>query len=425
LTIPKSSSSPFSFALLALIISGEAIFILPFVLARVFRPTVLEVFDLSNLELGFIFSVYGIVAFFAYVLGGPLADKYNARMLIVIALISTSIGGLFLASIPSYSGMKFLFGFWGMTTILLFWAALIRATRELGGEKFQGIAFGFLDGGRGLVSALIGTMTVVVFAYFLPLDIELSTLSERTYALQRVIYFMVVFIVVVSITVFYLLPSKQSKANTSSELSLHKLSQLLRLPTIWLQAVIIICAYVGYKALSDYTLFAKEVLLFNEIESAQVGGLMLWVRPIAALGAGLLAVRLKALKLIIASFCIMFLGCLSFAAGLVTAGTVSLFFLAMISTCTGVFALRALYFTILKEASVPMALTGTAVGFISLIGYTPDIFMGPLMGWLLDRNPGALGHQHLFMVLAAFSLLGLVATILFHKFSQGEAMKVD
>ncbi|MFT5621784.1 MAG: Na+/melibiose symporter-like transporter, partial [Flavobacteriaceae bacterium] len=114
-----------------------------------------------------------------------------------------------------------------------------------------------------------------------------------------------------------------------------------------------------------------------------------------------------------------------FAAGLVTAGTVSLFFLAMISTCTGVFALRALYFTILKEASVPMALTGTAVGFISLIGYTPDIFMGPLMGWLLDRNPGALGHQHLFMVLAAFSLLGLVATILFHKFSQGEAMKVD
>jgi hypothetical protein len=51
--------------------------------------------------------------------------------------------------------------------------------------------------------------------------------------------------------------------------------------------------------------------------------------------------------------------------------------------------------------------------------------MGPLMGWLLDRNPGALGHQHLFMVLAAFSLLGLVATILFHKFSQGEAMKVD
>ena len=220
MTIPKSSSSPFSFALLALIISGEAIFILPFVLARVFRPTVLEVFDLSNLELGFIFSVYGIVAFFAYVLGGPLADKYNARMLIVIALISTSVGGLFLASIPSYTGMKFLFGFWGMTTILLFWAALIRATRELGGEKFQGIAFGFLDGGRGLVSALIGTMTVVVFAYFLPLDIELSTSSERTYALQRVIYFMVVFIVVVSITVFYLLPSKQSKAKTSSELFL-------------------------------------------------------------------------------------------------------------------------------------------------------------------------------------------------------------
>ena len=59
----------------ALIIAGESVFLLPFVLARVFRPTLLDVFDLTNLELGAAFSAYGIIAMAAYFLGGPLADR--------------------------------------------------------------------------------------------------------------------------------------------------------------------------------------------------------------------------------------------------------------------------------------------------------------------------------------------------------------
>ena len=67
--------APWHFLLL-LILAGESVFILPFVLSRVFRPTVLEVFGLNNLELGLCFSVYGIVALLSYIFGGPLADKF-------------------------------------------------------------------------------------------------------------------------------------------------------------------------------------------------------------------------------------------------------------------------------------------------------------------------------------------------------------
>ena len=38
--------------LLLLILAGESVFILPFVLSRVFRPIVLEAFNLDNLQLG-------------------------------------------------------------------------------------------------------------------------------------------------------------------------------------------------------------------------------------------------------------------------------------------------------------------------------------------------------------------------------------
>ena len=58
--------------LFTLILAAESIYILPYVLARVFRPTFLDVFNLSNLELGTLFSTYGSVAFLSYIFGGVL-----------------------------------------------------------------------------------------------------------------------------------------------------------------------------------------------------------------------------------------------------------------------------------------------------------------------------------------------------------------
>ena len=63
----------------ALILAGEAVFLLPFVLPRVFRPTMLEVLGISNLELGLAFSVYGVVAMISYLPSGPLADLFSSK----------------------------------------------------------------------------------------------------------------------------------------------------------------------------------------------------------------------------------------------------------------------------------------------------------------------------------------------------------
>ena len=136
-------------AIAALIVAGEFVFLLPFVLARVFRPTFLDVFGLTNLELGTAYSVYGIVAMAAYFFGGPLADKFRARTMLAVALTSTAAGGLVMMTVPPLSTLAILYAYWGITTIALFWAPLICATREWGSDYSQGRAFGLLDGGRG------------------------------------------------------------------------------------------------------------------------------------------------------------------------------------------------------------------------------------------------------------------------------------
>ena len=136
-----------------LILAGETIFLLPFVLPRIFRHTYLDLFGVDNLQLGTCFSIYGLVALVSYLLGGVIADRFQPRKLMSAALLFTAFGGVVMSSFPSLGMMNFIYGYWGFTTILLFWAAMIKATREWGGAGMQGRAFGFLDGGRGLVGA--------------------------------------------------------------------------------------------------------------------------------------------------------------------------------------------------------------------------------------------------------------------------------
>ena len=69
----KQQKAPWYFLLL-LILAGESIFILPYVLSRVFRPTVLDVFGLDNVQLGMCFSVYGMVALLSYLFGWSISS---------------------------------------------------------------------------------------------------------------------------------------------------------------------------------------------------------------------------------------------------------------------------------------------------------------------------------------------------------------
>ncbi|RMZ51009.1 MFS transporter [Flavobacteriaceae bacterium PRS1] len=410
------------YVIILLILSGEAVFILPFVLVRIFRPTFLEVFDINNLQLGTCFSIYGIVALFSYIFGGPLADKYHPRYLISVSLILTSIGGIYLSTYPDYSHLKYLYGFWGFTTIFLFWSALIKATRIWGGTKKQGMAFGFLDGGRGLVAAVFGTVGILIFSLFIDVDISETSLIERKEAFSYVILYSSVIVSIIGVLSFYLLKPLQvnetlSKQN-SSILTIYNFKQIMKIPSVWLLMIIILCAYVGYKVTDIFSLYAKDVMLYDDIESAKVGTSLLYMRPVIGVVIGLLADKTRASLWIIIGFFLTLITSLIFATGIISEHSTLLFGLSIGLMALGVYSVRVLYFATMQEGKIPLVLTGTAVGFISIVGYTPDIFSGPMIGVLLDNSPGELGHQHVFLVLAGFTLIGLITSIVFYRISK-------
>lgn len=397
--------------MLALIIAGEAIFGLPFHVARFFRPTLIEAFGFTNTELGTLFSFYGVLAMISYLPGGPLADRFSARRLLTGSLLLTGLTGFYLATIPGYSGLSILFAFFGVTTILLFWAALIRATREWGGKQDQGKAFGILDGGRGLFAAGLASLAMIPFNAAFDGDPSQATHTMRIEAIRSVVYVYTASTLAAAAVVWFFVPESEAQPGGGPRLDWRQVKHAFAMPTIWLQALIVVCAYSAYKGIDNYSLFAVQAYGMDEVEGAQVSVYAAWIRPVAAVGAGLLADKLSPTKATALCFSVLIGGYALFALVPPNPSRASILWLNIFVTCATIFGLRGVYFAIMEEVEVPTAITGTAVGLISLIGFTPDIFVAPVAGVLLDRTPGTAGHQHFFIVLAAFAAVGLVATL--------------
>jgi sugar phosphate permease len=393
--------------MLALVIAGELVFGLAFNIPRFFRPTMLEVFGFTNTQLGDMFAVYGVAAMLAYFPGGALADKFSARSLIVLSLLSTSLGGVYMATIPGTTGMQILYGYWGLTTIFLFWGALIRSTRDWGGRQSQGIAFGILEGGRGIVAAVAALVAVNVLAFYMPENVRLATADEREAGFRMIVLLYSLLTFLAGVLVWFAIPEKKRGSDVKFN-PLTGMGVVLRRPIIWAQAAIIICAYCCFKGLDNYSLYAVQVLGKDEVEGARLAAYGVWTRPVAAVLAGLIADRFNATRSIGVMFGILGISYASWSFASPSGSGVAFIYANFFTTYVAVYALRGIYFALLEENRTPKFLTGAAVGLISLVGYTPDVFFGPISGRILDANPGLVGFQNYFMFLASIAVVGLL-----------------
>ncbi len=394
--------------IVTLIIAGEMVFGLPFHTARFFRPTFLEVFGFTNTQLGDLFAVYGITAMIAYFPGGALADRYTARSLLAASLAVTSLGGVYMATIPGAWQMAALYGFWGVTTILLFWGALIRATRDWGGHDAQGMAFGILEAGRGFVAASVAAVCVALFAWLMPDAVDMATDGERRAAFQAVILAYSLITMVAAALAWFVIPVPDYRKGPKPN-PLAGMKVVLGRPVIWAQAAVIVFAYCGYKAGDFYALYAQAAFAMNEVDAAAFVTLASYMRPIAAILAGLVADRFDVTRSIGIAFLLMLVSYLALSVLTPAGPGTVLIYLNVYLSFFAVFALRGIYFALLEVNRTPKMVTGAAVGMVSLIGFTPEIFFAPIAGRIVDAAPGMPGMQNFFLFLAAIALGGVLA----------------
>jgi len=402
-----------------LILAGELVFSLPFHLARFFRPTFLDIFNLSNTNLGDIFAVYGLMAMISYFLGGIIADKISARKLMAVSLLLTASGGIYMSTIPNLFGMTLLYAYWGITTTFLFWAAMLKATKEWGGENTQGKAFGLLEGGRGALASLLSAIAIILFASFLPLQVNLASATERLNGFRSIILFYSSLTAIGAILVWKFLPESHVHATKEERtITFKSLTKVLSNRLVWCTSCVIICAYSTYKGLDNTALYAYEVMGMNEVDAATLFTYASLTRPIAAVFAGILADRIIASRVILLMLCMLLcsFGSLIFLDG--SAPWVAFLYINIFVTFFAVFAIRGIYFALIHEIHTPKQITGTTIGIVSFVGFTPEIFFGAISGRILDANPGLEGHQNYFIFLTIIALIGIFTTWLLRKNNQ-------
>ena len=375
---------------------------------EVYYKPLADALSLNNTEVGSLMSIYGVFAMLSYFPGGWIADKVSPRILITFSLISTGLIGLYFATLPSYQISLIIHALWGITTTLLFWSAIVRVTRNWAPSNEQGRAFGILQMGRGVSDILMSMPILAVF----------GILGSSYFALSMVIVQISLLTIISGLIAWFVLEDEDGGENSSVgtfNSGLREITTVLKLPVVWLIAVVVLAAYSAYWGTYRFTSYSTDIFSLSVVAAGAISIGKMWMSPPSALLAGFISDKIGIAKSVAILFVVLIFSFIVFAfmPGIPSLLPVMIVNVAIASLA--VFALRGIYFALLEEGGIPMIITGTATGFISMIGFTPDVFMPLIGGVLLDNLPSVEGYRIFFLIVAGICGLGLMAALMIYR----------
>jgi sugar phosphate permease len=385
-----------------------------------FEISVLEAFRITSTDLGELYSLLGLVFSLAYVPSGWLADRYQPRKLMAFALAVVGLLGAWFSTYPSLFELRLIFLGWGLAGGLCFWASLIKAVNMLAGSTEQGRFFGILDGGRGLVEAVLASVAVLLFR-------ELSEPGDAaTLRLAPVIHMYSIAALAFAVLVFlfveddpgHVAPAARTHGTAPARGTLlADIGRLARIPELWLLAVVMMIGQMLFWVTYSISAFLQVNLGLTALAAGSVVLTKLWMRPIGGITIGFLG-DMYSKELLLA-------GLLALAA----TSLIAICFLPLAGNMVAIvgivlvigyltYAIKGLYWALLDHCPVPRHIIGLAIGLVSFIGYLPDVLL-PLYDGFLSRNyPRAQSFQIYFTSVALCGYLGAVLCVVFWRRSQ-------
>lgn len=390
--------------LFVLSLGCEAIYLLPY-LRWTYYDQMLEAFQFTNTELTTLGSIFGAVAMVCYFFGGPIADRFSPRKLMTISYALSGLGGFWFATYPGYIENVILYVLWGITTTLFMWNAMLRATRTLGSSEEQGRLFGFLEGIRGVFATAMSFLLVAVFA----------ALGSSIAGLTGVIVTISILCIVSAVLAWFLLSDEVTQGDESEKMRWRDIPTVLKNPAIWVLAIVIMSCYSMFSGLTYLTPYATDILGISASAGAVIAVFRMYVCKIAGGPVGgFIADKISVAKTLLIGFVLATVAVLALL--VMPASTpVALVVAVIMVFAFSIMAMRGIYYATVDQVNIPVALTGTAMGIVSVIGFLPDVYFNAITGPILDAFPGIAGYQYIFAVMIGFGLLGIVFTVILMK----------
>lgn len=406
--------------LVILAVSGALIYALPY-FRNYYYDVFLEAFQLTNTQMGTLGSAYGVCCLISYVFGGYCADRWKTKYLLTISLFATGLLGFTLLLYPPYPVLLLIHAAWGITSIMTFWGALVKAIRSLGSENEQGKAFGFFEGGRGITNIVQSAVILGIFAFFA------KRMSDKM-ALSAVIGVYSVICLLLGIMIMLLYKDSSNENTQANEVDKKfnwtVLWKILKMPTTWLATILIFTSYAMIISYYYITPYATAAFGASTLIAAALGYFSQYCRPIGSFGAGIIGDRIGVSNMVLIGYFILTIGLVGL---IILPGKASLILMLLIFIAiiyTSMYALQALHFAILVEGDYPVETTGTISMPLMIIGYSGEIFMPLIAGACLDYWDGTTGYKVFFTILLALAIIGLITVVIWQRVTREKRKEI-
>jgi len=383
-----------------------------------YQETILSVFHIGLDDLNIIYTILGFVYILGYFPSGILSDKFSVKYLLVLSLLGTSAAGFWFAQIPPYTSVVAIFCLWGIFAVFTFWGAHMKLVKLLSTPEEEGRFFGFLDGGRGIMEAILASVALIIFSTTLGKN---NAVENKKEAIQYVIYMYSGVLLVAGILIALFVENDTAKTKEIKQqacdtklpkekgFDFKDINLVIKNKFVYLMGAIIFCSYAVTWVVYYFGGFMEKTLKINPVTVSTVMVVVLWMRPVGGILGGFFADkfgknRTLAITLGGAVLCLMGISLLP-----EKETGAPLFYVLIVAAGIFVYAVRGTYWSLLGDSRIDNKIIGTAVGFISLLGYLPDILI-PYFSSLIFKNLSPeTAYNSYFMVSAS---LGIIAIIL-------------
>lgn len=391
--------------ILTFIVLGVGAYIIyqPIYEKNTYYDAYIAAFNVTNTQFSVMFSAFSIVSLIAYFPGGILADKISPRKLLTFSFISTGLLALWESTFPSYKTGIFIFGAMGATTTLTFWAAMIKATRQFGRSMAgESTALGSQEGVRNIGKMFIATGALTMFRRFTDMDVGLAA----------VLRYDAILTIACGIASWFIFKDTSADEDAVFKGGLGKqLVLCLKNPAVWVVSLIVLGSYslsanvAGYISKIGTVKFSLSVGV-----AATCVTFSTYVQPIGSFVGGWLGDKLGATKALALSTLSLMI-CSAVILLLPASPSMMIAYAAIYFVFTAFRgAARGQYYGPLREAGIPLALSGTATGLIATIGYSGDTFLPLISGKMLDTMDKTAAMEGFIVILLGFGVFSLVMT---------------
>lgn len=409
--------------MLTLLVMGSCwsiVYLIPFI-QYVFYDPFQQMLNITNTQMGFLITIYGLGNFYGCPLGGWIADRFNYKKIYVASVIVNGLLGFLFVANPTYSFALVMWVGFSISSLVMNYPAHIKIIRNLASDENQGKIFGMNESIIGLGNIVFNAVMMFLFARYL----------EGTAGLTAAIVGLSTMSCLLAIPAWLILDDpvktktkKSTKEESQPKMGISDYIKIIKSPSTWLIAFSIFSIYSYLTTMSYFTPYFTNVLGVSVAFAGWVAIVRTYVMTlIGAPIGGILTDKLKSPSKVLLGVNIVGIIGMIILLNLNSATPTVVIIAITLIMALSVYMARGAYYAVISELKVSKAYTASTIGIAAAIGFSPDMFQFLLYGSWIDKYANK-GYTYMFMYQIGVLTIGAITALLVLKLKKKNAKTV-